>query len=137
MSTTTRFMARILSALLTVTLLFTSGVTPIFAAEINNQLLTARPFEFAANAADAIKEDEIPYETIKALLERIDEYETFTRDERALLYQYLNIGYDEEEAQFATAKAETAFFALNFLACIKNFLFHSFKKIKLFILIGG
>lgn len=40
MSTTTRYTARILSAILTLALQFTSGVTPIFAAELNNQLLT-------------------------------------------------------------------------------------------------
>lgn len=110
MSTTTRYTARILSAILTLALQFTSGVTPIFAAELNNQLLTARPAEFAVNSA-VVPEEGIPHEAILPLLERIDELESFSQEERLLLYKYLNIGYNEEEAAAEEAKADAAFYS--------------------------
>lgn len=40
------------------------------------------------------------------LLERIDELESFSQEERLLLYKYLNIGYNEEEAAAEEAKAD-------------------------------
>ena len=109
MSTITRYTSRILSAMLTIALLFTSGVTPIFAAELNNQLQAMRSAKSTVNSA-VIPEGEMPHEAILPLLDRIDEYETFTQEERLLLYKYLDIGYDETEAAALEAKVNAEFY---------------------------
>ena len=110
MSKITRYTSRILSAVLVIALLFTSGTTLIFAEEINYSLRTARPDVFAVDSVGSEATDNSD-EAVLALLERIDEYETFTQNERRLLFQKLSIGYDEDEAAVAEAKADTEFYS--------------------------
>lgn len=110
MSMITRHTTRLLSTIMIIALLFTSGVTPIFAEEITNQRITARPEILAVDASAALDE-EVSEETLLALLERIDDYAQFTFEERLMLYRYFSIGYDEEEAAAEEAKANTTFYA--------------------------
>ncbi len=101
---------RILSTILVFALLFTSSVTPIFAAELISAGERASIAGIAATPTP-LDTDELPHADVLALLVRLDDYDSFTEAERAVLYTYVGIGYDETRAAADEARVQAALYA--------------------------